>query len=484
MKLIFAILILSIHCLTLNAQNDLRLREIKANNFYSRQEGEVQRGTYYSIASRQEFTAIILRIEKGNFFLGSYILAENDTFYLKQKTEGLKEDSIFIVSRMVSFPHNVNEVTFYSGNINGKIQISFIDGSLHQGGTPEEGLRKKKENVGLTDTIPCSLPLLVDQMEWKENLTIKSYSREFTEVKNIIIHHSASLPSGNNLVDIRNIYIEHVYDNGWDDVGYNYVIFPDGNIYKGRDPIDSTQDEVKGAHFCKNNNQTMGICLVGDYSAQNPSAQMIHSLIKLTSWKIRKENVDPKSIQPHPLDSMLQAIAGHRDGCATECPGNNLYALLDSIRNLVQVEISKCTTNICYDCLVPDFSFSQNFISLGDTINYINTSAGDYFSAKWYFEKGNPSFSQDTLPIDVIYTTNGIFNTKLVVRNQFEEKSKTLIIKVGDIINEVIQNDFIRIYPVPASDILTIEFSEELPLAVNLVDAFGKIVALSLEKIV
>lgn len=184
---------------------------------------------------------------------------------------------------------------------------------------------------------------MIDQQEWREGLPEPSYERIYTDVHNVIVHHSAGSNIDTNYTGIvRNIYIYHTEIRGWSDIGYNYLIAPDGMIFKGRDPGNLEQDNVLGAHFCAYNSGTMGICVMGTYTETVPSAVAIASLKQLLNWKLGKDSLDPAGFYPHPLNASLPVIAGHRDGCATECPGENLYNILNNIRYEVQEMYRGC----------------------------------------------------------------------------------------------------------------------------------------------
>jgi hypothetical protein len=76
----------------------------------------------------------------------------------------------------------------------------------------------------------------------------------------------------------------------------------------------------------------MGVCLLGNYNSAIPTDTALATIVRVASWKLDKEGLEPFATTAHPTNSNLGVIAGHRDGCATECPGENLYARLESIR--------------------------------------------------------------------------------------------------------------------------------------------------------
>lgn len=145
---------------------------------------------------------------------------------------------------------------------------------------------------------------------------------------------------------MRNIYIFHTGTNGWNDIGYNFLIAQDGTIYEGRDGQNIMDgDNVLGAHFCSQNGGTMGICLLGDYMTAQATDKSLESLSKLMAWKMKKETLQPLESGIHITSGkILNNISTHRDGtCATNCPGDNLYPKLGQIRQktLQSCEFSK-----------------------------------------------------------------------------------------------------------------------------------------------
>ena len=77
----------------------------------------------------------------------------------------------------------------------------------------------------------------------------------------IVVHSSATLPDPKYGVEwIRNI---HVNEKGWDDIGYHYVIPPDGIVIPARSVYRA------GAHAFGYNRNSIGICLIGGVDENN-----------------------------------------------------------------------------------------------------------------------------------------------------------------------------------------------------------------------
>lgn len=164
------------------------------------------------------------------------------------------------------------------------------------------------------------------------------WTPQYTNVTHAVVHHTAG---ANDLPDwpteVRNIWYFHTFSNGWGDIGYNYLIDPNGVVYEGR----AGGSGAIGAHFSCRNTNTVGVALLGTYSNVAPTAAALASLESLLWELCRRNGIDPMAFAYHaPTALNLPTIIGHRDGNAssvtcskTECPGDVLYALLPSIRS-------------------------------------------------------------------------------------------------------------------------------------------------------
>lgn len=162
----------------------------------------------------------------------------------------------------------------------------------------------------------------------------------FSPVTHLVVHHSAG---SNTATDwpavIRSIWVLHVRGNGWNDIGYNYLIDPNGVIYEGR----AGGDGVVGAHFSGVNTATMGVCMVGTYSETPPQPAAVESLRSLLTWQAEKWKLDASGQTVHAASGLtLNVVSGHRDAGlsarasgSTECPGNALYVYLPGLRRMI-----------------------------------------------------------------------------------------------------------------------------------------------------
>ena len=240
---------------------------------------------------------------------------------------------------------------------------------------------------------------MIDQSEWRVGLTEPDYIRIENEVHNLIIHHTAGSNTDDNYFQVvRSIYIYHTETRGWSDIGYNYLIAQDGSIFKGRDPGDLEQDNVLGAHFCSSNTGTMGISILGTYTDIAPPDTAIASLIELLNWKAGKDGLDPIGVFPHPLNDELPVIAGHRDGCSTECPGEMLYTLLNEIRENTLNAFLECGFSVNP---IPFHSIPGQDVTVTCTDRGLIVKAGSTFEVEVYTLLGQKvAFTEETLAPD------------------------------------------------------------------------------------
>lgn len=209
----------------------------------------------------------------------------------------------------------------------------------------------------------CNMPPSVSRAVWgtQWNLTdnnIYKGTPSYSTVTHLIVHHSASNNTSSNWAAVVASYFDlHVNTNGWSDIGYNWLISPDGQLFVGR----GGGNNVIGAHMCGYNTNTMGVCLIGNFMSLEPSQLALNRLTQILSWKASEARIDPLGLSAIRSNyATMNNISGHKDGCApsyTECPGNLLHPKLPFIRLDVKNNLASCTTPT-------DDLFSQNDVKI------------------------------------------------------------------------------------------------------------------------
>lgn len=361
-------------------------------------------------------TSVVVRISDTDSFTAGTLIANEDTFQLREDIhyEGAGRNSVQIIfadaasSVKLHLPGVAHSCSVFG------ISAPLLDQAHRRLTTFQEG---------------CEEPAMVSQSEWRDGLPAPSYSRSFTNTAHLIVHHSAT---SNSLTDyynvVRNIYLYHTQVNGWSDVGYNYLIAPDGTIFKGRDPGDGEQDLVLGAHFCGRNSTTMGICVLGDYSAMEPAEASLQSLEDLLTWKAYKDGLDVLAEKNHPLNPALPVIAGHRQGCATECPGEELFARLDNLRQAVATEIEICSDPLVTDKILlypnPSEADLQIEIPAGSVLDQISIiSLSGQLQNLNYWDEGNNGYKAA-----VSHLKPGVYIVRIKLKNMDAQYKKVILL--------------------------------------------------------
>jgi len=305
--------------------------------------------TLFISIPRLYFNSVTLRFPKGIIDKSKFELQLGHKYYDTTDDWGFAQIRYqnILLSKEDHFQSNEFDQTnlYYAGNNCSRLYLNQLEGELPDSFEVEILLiyvppfaGKIEKQVSGRGT--CNLPPIILQSTWRAGLPPPKPGRTATPTKHCIIHHSADGNGNTNYTDlVRAYYTYHTQVNGWDDIAYNYLIAANGDVYAGRDPEKAgiRQDNVLGAHFCAKNNNTMGVCMIGDFMSTDPSNLAMQSLESLLGWKIHTDTLNPYFSYPHPTLSaaLLPVIAGHRDGCITNCPGNLLYAKIDAIRNNV-----------------------------------------------------------------------------------------------------------------------------------------------------
>jgi hypothetical protein len=194
--------------------------------------------------------------------------------------------------------------------------------------------------VGPELTIAVAKPPVITRTAWGcPDGQGSRWTPQYTTVTHLIVHHSATANSSPDWgAVVLSIWNYHTFTQGWGDIGYNYLIDPNGVIYEGR----GGGDNVIGAHFSCQNGGTMGLCLLGTFTAGSPTPAALNSLKQLLAWKAEQRGIDPLGSAYHSGTRLtIPTISGHRNGnpsypdracTTTSCPGDNLYAQLPAIR--------------------------------------------------------------------------------------------------------------------------------------------------------
>lgn len=232
----------------------------------------------------------------------------------------------------------------------GDLQLSLIDpGRLATDAAPEE-TRPAANGRAVTQ---AAQPSVVSRAAWGADESLKSQSgascmtpKYDRTIKAVVVHHtegSNDYTADRSASIVRGIYAYHVTGNGWCDIGYNFLIDRYGKIFEGR--AGGITRPVHGAHAFDWNTDTMGISVMGSFSAQLPPAAALDSAVRLTAWRLAAYYREPfgrLTIGRYTSD----VISGHRQVSDTDCPGDAFFNYLPTFRDRVAQTMGSYRTPI------------------------------------------------------------------------------------------------------------------------------------------
>jgi hypothetical protein len=172
---------------------------------------------------------------------------------------------------------------------------------------------------------------------------------EFHTAQALTVHHTVT---ANNDPDpaatVRAIYYFQAVTQAWGDLGYHLLIDQAGVVYEGRysgaDAVSVFQAAtrppqlVDAGHALGHNPGNIGVALLGDLTATQPTAAARRALVWVLASLAQATGLDPqgRTNYVNPVTGAartVDTIAGHRDWLATQCPGNAFYPNLPGVRS-------------------------------------------------------------------------------------------------------------------------------------------------------
>jgi flagellar hook assembly protein FlgD len=190
-------------------------------------------------------------------------------------------------------------------------------------------------------------PTIIRRAEWGADESIVRAPPYYADrLRFAVVHHTAgtnSYTASQSAAIVRGIQRYHVLANGWNDIGYNFLVDKYGQVFEGRGG--GIDKNVVGAHAEGFNTGSTGVSLLGTYSTSRISSAARSALVGLLAWRLDVAHVDPLSKlnwvsggnPQYPAGTVvsLRAVSGHRDTGPTSCPGSALYGQLPGIASSV-----------------------------------------------------------------------------------------------------------------------------------------------------
>jgi hypothetical protein len=161
---------------------------------------------------------------------------------------------------------------------------------------------------------------VIARNDWTSQGPIYGRVDPMNGISRITVHHDGMAPVSLRTKSqaarrIEVIRHSHVESRGWGDIGYHYIIDPQGRIWEGR-PI-----AIQGAHVKDNNEHNIGILVLGNFDSQHPSGSATGALEQFLANRMRAYNLG------------VRRVWTHRELRATACPGRNLQRYMEHVRS-------------------------------------------------------------------------------------------------------------------------------------------------------
>lgn len=161
---------------------------------------------------------------------------------------------------------------------------------------------------------------IVSRDAWGADEEVSLWNPSYGPVTRLTVHHSAGSNTSDDWASVvRAVFYYHTVTLDWGDVGYHYMIDPNGVIYEGRKGGDGTT----AAHAYGYNYGNMGVSMLGTYTNTLPTLEARDSLRALLSEKAEIHNFENLNWGNNTF--------GHRDFNSTSCPGTALYNQLPTL---------------------------------------------------------------------------------------------------------------------------------------------------------
>lgn len=193
-------------------------------------------------------------------------------------------------------------------------------------------------------------PPIVARAEWDPGNQCRPRANPYYgAVQMAFVHHTVSVneyaPEDSAAI-VLSICKYHRDTNGWNDLGYNFLVDRYGRLFEGRSG--GIDKPVVGAQAQGFNRQSTSVSNIGTYTDVPQSDAALGAMAALLAWKLPLHGVPvtgsvtltsgggAENRYPSGTPVSFERISGHRDGGHTACPGDALYAQLPQLRELAR----------------------------------------------------------------------------------------------------------------------------------------------------
>jgi hypothetical protein len=194
-------------------------------------------------------------------------------------------------------------------------------------------------------------PKIIARSSWATASCRPRVPAVFGAVDLAFVHHTVSSNSyrpSQSAGMVRSICLFHKYGNGWNDIGYNFVVDRYGQVFEAR--AGGIDEAIVGAQAGGYNVYSTGVALLGNFSYGGPLRRAFDALAEQLAWKLAVHGVElpgtvtvqvtrtgaPYSRYRAGARVRLNRVSGHRDADSTTCPGSGMARQLPRLRRRIR----------------------------------------------------------------------------------------------------------------------------------------------------
>ncbi len=186
---------------------------------------------------------------------------------------------------------------------------------------------------------------VITRTEWGGDTVPPRSDPAFGSVAVAFVHHTVTsndyAPEDSAAI-VLGIARYHRNSNGWNDIGYNFLVDKYGQVFEGR--AGGIEAPVIGAQAQGYNSVSTGIACLGTFTEVAQDEAGLDALARLIGWKLTIHGAPVQGTvtvtsaggESNRYRSgtpvTLERVSGHRDGDSTSCPGDILYTQLADLR--------------------------------------------------------------------------------------------------------------------------------------------------------
>jgi N-acetylmuramoyl-L-alanine amidase len=197
----------------------------------------------------------------------------------------------------------------------------------------------------LARTAALNPPGIIPRSAWGADSVPPRTDPDYGVVQAAFVHHTVTANAyrpQDSAGIVLGIARFHRDSNGWNDIGYNFLVDRYGQVFEGR--AGGVQNAVVGAQAQGYNAQSTGIACLGTFTSVAQTEAGMNALARLIGWKLSLHGVPVQGEVTVVSNGgatnryragtpvRLHRISGHRDGDSTSCPGDALYRQLGELR--------------------------------------------------------------------------------------------------------------------------------------------------------